>query len=64
MKCHHLILDGGGLFHAKYSSKKNHWKARLQVWCGPCYVPVDNHEFPITLPVNKDGIVNEEEKTS
>jgi hypothetical protein len=30
----------------------------------PCYVPVDNHEFPITLPVNKDGIVNEEEKTS
>jgi hypothetical protein len=30
----------------------------------PCYTPVDNSEFPIALPTNEDGLVNEEEKTS
>jgi hypothetical protein len=64
VKCHRLILDGGGLFCVNYSSKQNHWKPCLQVWCGPCYTPIDNHEFPIALPVNEDGVINEEEKSS
>ena len=64
MKGHRLILDGGGLFCVNYSSRRNHWKPCLQVWCGPCYTPIDNHEFPIVLPANEDGFINEEEKTS
>jgi hypothetical protein len=40
------------------------WKPCLQVWCGPCYIPLDNAEFPIALPTNEDGLVNEEEKGS
>jgi len=64
MKCRQLILDGDGLFCTNYSSKRNHWKSCLQVWCRPCYIPIDNHDFPSALPVNEEGIVNEEDKIS
>ena len=30
----------------------------------PCYTPIDNSEFPIALPTNEDGLVNEEVKWS
>ncbi len=62
MKCHRLTLDGGGLSCANFSFKQNHWKPCFQVWCRPCYNPLNNHEFPIALPTNGDGIVNDEEK--
>jgi hypothetical protein len=52
------------LFCVNYSFKQGPWKPCLQVWCGPCYTPIDNNEFPIALPTNEDGLVNEEEKWS
>jgi hypothetical protein len=30
------------------------------VWCGTCYTPLDNNEFPIARPVNEDGLITEE----
>lgn len=60
MKCHHLILDGVGLFCVNFSFKRNHWKPCLQVWCRPCNIPLDNHEFPVALPFHKDGLVNDD----
>ncbi len=34
------------------------------MWCGTCYKPLDVNEFPIALPTNEDGLVNEEELSS
>ncbi len=33
------------------------------MWCGPCYLPLDNNEFPISRRTNEDGDVYEEENS-
>ena len=52
-----MILDGGGIFCANFSSKRGDWIACQKVWCGHCYVPLDDKEFPIAKPVDEDGVV-------
>ncbi len=32
----------------------------MKVWCGPCYTPLDDGEFPVAKPVDEDGLVIEE----
>lgn len=27
-----------------------------KVWCGPCYVPLDDNEFPIAKPLDEEGV--------
>jgi len=51
-----MILDGGGIFFANFSSKR-YWIAYQKVWCGHCYVPLDVNEFPIAKLVDEDGVV-------
>ncbi len=62
--CHRLILDGAGLFCTNFCSPRGHWKACRQVWCGPCYKPIDKEEFPIAVPKDEDGLVSEEDLNS
>lgn len=62
--CRHLVLNGAGLFCANFCCKRGPWSPCLQVWCGACYTPLDHKEFPIALPLNEDGLVNEEDLSS
>jgi hypothetical protein len=55
---------GGGLFCGNFSFNRGSWTPCLQVWCAKCYKPLDENEFPIALPMNEDGLVNEEEVDS
>jgi len=55
--CHRIILDGGGIFCANFSKKQGDWIACQKVWCGHCYVPLDDNGFPIAKPVDEDGVV-------
>ncbi len=64
MTCHRLVLDGAGLFCANFSCKRGNWNPCLQVWCGPCYLPIDHNEFPIAVPTNEDGFINEEDQSN
>lgn len=56
MSCRSLIIDGAGVFCGNFSSKQGLWKECRQVWCGPCYVPLDNGEFPIAKPIDEEGV--------
>jgi hypothetical protein len=51
-----MILNGGGIFCANFSSKQGDWMPCQKVWCGPCYVPLDDKEFPIAKPMDEDGV--------
>jgi hypothetical protein len=61
---HRLVLNGAGLFCANFSCKRGNWNLCLQVWCSPCYSPIDNNEFPMVLSANEDGFVNEEDQSN
>ena len=58
MVCQRLIFEGR-LVLRKFLKQECQ-----QVWCGSCYRPLDNHEFPIARPMDEDGniCVVEEDK--
>ena len=64
MVCQQLVFEEAGLFGGNFSSRRGIWKECEQVWCGSCYMPLDNHELPIARPMDKDGniCVVEEDK--
>jgi hypothetical protein len=53
--CRRLIFDGAGLFCGNFSSRRGVWTECHQVWCGKCYKPLDNNEFPIARPRDEEG---------
>jgi hypothetical protein len=58
--CKQLIVDGAGVFCANYSSSRGTWNPCKRVWCGPCYIPLDNKEFPVARAVDEDGMEMED----
>lgn len=58
MVCQRMILDGAGLFCGNFSSSRGSWSACQKVWCGKCYKPLDQDEFPIAKPTDEDGVVS------
>jgi hypothetical protein len=28
----------------------------MKAWCGPCYTPLDDGDFPVAKPVDQDGV--------
>jgi len=54
--CHCLIIAGAGVFCGNFSSARGPWKECQKAWCGKCYTPLDDNEFPIAKPVDEDGV--------
>jgi hypothetical protein len=54
-------MDGVGLFCSNFSSNRGPWSPCNQVWCGTCYVPLDNNEFQVAKPLVEGGVVTLEE---
>ncbi len=57
-----LVVDGEGVFCGNYSSRRGTWTPCKRVWCGPCYIPLDNGEFLIAKAINEDGVEMKESK--
>jgi hypothetical protein len=60
--CRRLLVDGGGVFCANFSSPRAHWPPCQQAWCGKCYTLLDSGEFKVAVPKDADGIVVIENK--
>jgi hypothetical protein len=54
--CRCLLTDGGGVFCGNFSCRRGPWSPCRQAWCGKCYTPLDDGEFPIALPMDEEGV--------
>lgn len=48
-------MDGEGLFCGNFCSTRGSWRPCMKVWCGSCYAPLNNNEFPVTQPMDEGG---------
>jgi hypothetical protein len=52
-------MNGEGIFCENFLSSRGSWTACQKVWCGPCYMPLDNREFPVAKALDEGGIKTE-----
>jgi hypothetical protein len=46
----------GFILRKFFCYKRGDWTECRQAWCGKCYKALDNGEFPVSKPVDEDGV--------
>jgi hypothetical protein len=54
--CGKHIKDRAGVFCANFWSARGLYAPCERCWCGKCYTPIGNKEFPVKKLVDEDGI--------
>jgi hypothetical protein len=44
-----------GVFCANYWAKRGHWERCNGIWCGGCFEPAGDDEFPMRIPLDDGG---------